>query len=182
MLRPSSKWHLQPESYPRHFLKWTTLLLAVEKWQLHFKISLNISREKILVIKRPSKVNGCYLAPVYLNLIWWQTGSWTRLKIRCWLSAELLTHQCFTMYLNAFLYPALHNIQPQLWNETALVYLKSTNMFLTICKKSGRGFFSKRFWAFRFFLSYEKHLPSLFSSSCSPQISLHFLHRHYLEK
>lgn len=113
LLRPSSKWHLQPESYPRHFLKWTTLLLAVEKWQLHFKISLNISREKILVIKRPSKVNGCYLAPVYLNLIWWQTGSWTRLKIRCWLSAELLTHQCFMMYLNAFLYPALHNIQPQ---------------------------------------------------------------------
>lgn len=43
--------------------------LRNRKCRFHFEVSLNISSEKILVINRPSKVNGCYLDPIYIDLI-----------------------------------------------------------------------------------------------------------------
>ena len=98
---------------PKALSEGSCLALHNRKWQLHFQISLNISSEKTLVIKRPSKVSGCYLDPIYLDLIWWLTGSSTRLKIRWYLSAEPSPRRCFVTYLNTLLCPMLHNMHSQ---------------------------------------------------------------------
>lgn len=96
MFKETFSWNVLKVTFaatklPRALSEVSHFALSNRKWQFHFEISLNISSENMLVIKRSNKVNGYYSDPIYLDLIWWLTGNSTRLKIRWYPSAELLT-------------------------------------------------------------------------------------------